>query len=168
MAILAFILSRNGRPNCPVTTRRLLIVAQHPLDDMSPNRLPRLDEPTVDGIEGEQSGVDEAAGTDAVLFGASAVVLLGLSPGNCTAVSGLTDAEAPDAFADPVAVPPDDTAPPPVDPAASVAVGTLRGSQPVAVEHADPEMPVPPELVTCAGSIWVLAWSPTWAGATWA
>jgi hypothetical protein len=71
---------------------------QHPFDDRPPNKLPALDDPAVDGIDGAQSGVEAAAGTDAAVLGASAVVVLGASPGNCTAVCGLTDAGAPDAF----------------------------------------------------------------------
>ena len=50
--------------------------------------------PVVVGIVTEHGGVDEAAaGADAVVFGAC-VELLRASPGNCTAVCGLTDAAA--------------------------------------------------------------------------
>lgn len=49
--------------------------------------------PVVVGIVTEHGGVDEAAGADAVVVGAC-VELLRASPGNCTAVCGLIDAEA--------------------------------------------------------------------------
>jgi hypothetical protein len=133
---------------------------QHPRDDGPPNRLPGLNDPDVEGIDGEHSVVDGAAGADAVVLAASAVVLLGASPGNCTALCGSTDAEAAEALADPVAPRSDGAAPLPVDPACKVDVGTLSGSHPVDVEQA-----AAPPAPLCVASDGVAALDAVWPDA---
>jgi hypothetical protein len=106
---------------------------QHPPGEITPKRLPGLIAPAVEGIAGEQRAVEGAPGCDAVVAGPS-VVVLGASPGNCTAVWGWIDAEALMPLVDPVAAPT-------VDPAGEIAdepgefepdtfeLGTFNGSE---------------------------------------
>jgi hypothetical protein len=103
-----------------------------------------LELPAVVGIVAEHDRPEkpaEAAGADAVVFGAS-VEVFGCSPGNCTALCGLIDGEAlmPGA---PVAIPPAEPAEEAANGAGAFAVGTFNGS--VKSGNAVPLKLVPPE-----------------------
>lgn len=94
-----------------------------------------------DGSEAEQPALEEAPvpdaapppGVDAMVRAVFAVEVLGTSPGNCTAVSGLADGEPPAPRFAPVVAAPDD---PDADPDPSVADPVATA--PVAAPIVDP------------------------------
>ena len=84
---------------------------------------------------------------DAVDFAELVAAPFGASPGNCWAVSGLADGDTA-TFGAPVAVPAAAPVDADTDPACALAddeVGTLRGSQPEAVEQTGCEEPAMPD-----------------------
>jgi hypothetical protein len=90
---------------------------------MAPNRLPGLSAPEVEEMAGAQTVVEGALAWDAAVVAGDCVVLLVVSPGNCRAISGLTEEEPVTLPADPVVTPPGEF------PVGMVEVGTLNGSE---------------------------------------
>jgi hypothetical protein len=98
---------------------RTSIQHQHPLDNPAPNRPLSVVVPEVEDIWGAQNGVEGTLARDDAVTGAC-VGLLAVSPGNCRAISGLTEEEP---------APADPPNPPEEFPVGMVMVGTIKGSE---------------------------------------